>query len=538
MVSDMLPSTSNYEVRLPLTTQVLNSTANRFTSCGGNTTNGGNSRPPMHQRSSSTPLLTRRLDDGLSSNPIQSSLSAKSSRVSLFQTAAQSSTRQIRIQARYIAKHLFIACSVPDTVTVSQTRDLLLLRCDLWKAPPSFDSRFFPCPRGTLSFIFGPRGPKKVYSAVNEAKGHHKRDIVDEEEQEEQELNWRSSFGLFCPAKGHWLDNARPLSYYEFQDKIELELHHRSDFVRIPKHLYHEPYAQGYLLIKCKSFLAPTFWKRRWVVLQGAQLYQFIIKTDSEPRSETSLTDGFTLRWKQQEHAHSNHMPIIDITVNQCTLHITAEDEVELRHWYRILDGLDATIRRKSRSVDVINSYDPINWIPPQWYSDSTTNSLGTPSSARSSIYNLDMSHQATMVSHTLEVTTLTNEHSSKSSTVVSRSIEPASSIFVLRKPSITRRSPVDTRPITINHHYLAPRMDQHHSSKPTGVSSSSSAAAASTSFTRPRLNRFSSSQSLRCCFLWSHSKPHRRANSQDGIREQAKRYDITPAYNTIRAPF
>lgn len=200
MASDILSSTSNHEVRLPLTTQDLNSIANQFASCGSSI--NGNSRPPMHQRSSSTPL-TRRINNGLSSKPIQSSLSAKSSYASLFQTTTQPNTRQIHIQARYIAKHLFITCSVPDTVTVSQTRDLLLLRCDLWKAPQSFNNRYFPCSRSTLIFIFGSRGLKKTCSTANNTK-EHRRDSIDEEEQEEQEeqeLNWRSSFGLFCPAK-------------------------------------------------------------------------------------------------------------------------------------------------------------------------------------------------------------------------------------------------------------------------------------------------------------------------------------------------
>ncbi|RKP26797.1 hypothetical protein SYNPS1DRAFT_27524 [Syncephalis pseudoplumigaleata] len=508
---DWMATPSSHALRPPVTTRDLDAPSS-----------GRLVHSPMHQRSSSTPLMAARLlqmeeSSGLLlGQPVAPSLSAKSSSFApshpTTSTAAATAaalpssssssggTRQVHVQARYVAKHLFITCSVPDTVTVSQTRDLLLLRCDLWQTPKAVHRpRLLPCPHSTFATVLGSYGKKKGRRKADDAR-QTKRDHMngrggdggddDDADDEEREQQWRSRFGLFCPAKGHWLDNARPLSYYEFHDRVELELHHRSDFVRIP---------------------------------------------DTEPRHEVDLSGGFVLRWKPPACGHVQHAPTMEIVVHQCTLHITTEEEVELRHWYRILDGLDATIKRKSRSADVLNVYEPMDWIPPQWHSDSPLShhhhhhpptSMRSTHSARSSIYHLDMAHPIPMTARpSIEVASCSDytpsTTSSRSPTPVNvarhndRIVSPVPSTFYMvhTRPSASRPNPMETRPATTivlqhhhhHHQYLAPHADETARSSPI----------------RPRLMRFSSSQSLRGCFLWPQSKLHRRANSQDMITER-----------------
>ncbi|KAI9596154.1 hypothetical protein BDF19DRAFT_439802 [Syncephalis fuscata] len=507
-------SIQSHGLRLPQTSRGALPVLSKKSSC-----------PLMHQRSSSTPIA-RLLDEGLSSKPILPTLSTKSSFTSLLQII-QPGTRQIRVHARYIAKHLFITCSVPDTVTVSQTRDLLLLRCDLWKTPALSNKRSFLSANSTLASIFRSRNRKERDVYANSQSRRNSIDDDDDDDEEERETRWRSSFGLFCPSKGHWLDNARPLSYYEFQDKIELELHHRLDYVCIPKHLYHEAYAHGYLLIKSKAFLKPTFWKRQWVVLQGSQLYQYHSSTDSEPRHTIDLSVGFTLRWRRNDRNHYSTAGMIEIIVNLKSIHITAEDETELRHWHRIFDGLDATIKRKSRSVDMLQIYESMDWIPPQWRSDSSANSLHTANSARSSIYNLDLTHSSSVIAPSNETATPSEYSSSRLPTQVPRSggITHNSSIFVLRKPSVSRQTPIDPRPVTMNYSYLTPNIESH--TKRTTATTN-----------RPRLMRFSSSQSLKCCFLWPQAKGHRRSSSQDTGTAVNGSQTITPPFGLTRPTY
>jgi hypothetical protein len=106
-------------------------------------------------------------------------------------------TSQVRIRARYVAKNLFIDCTVPDSVTVGRTRDLLLLRCDLWTPP---------VPQAKLPSLRNQRSIARLIkssqrkSLDDDEIDTGRNSMEEDEERDRCDMKWRSGFGLFYPA--------------------------------------------------------------------------------------------------------------------------------------------------------------------------------------------------------------------------------------------------------------------------------------------------------------------------------------------------
>ncbi|GJJ67704.1 hypothetical protein EMPS_00050 [Entomortierella parvispora] len=123
---------------------------------------------------------------------------------------------------------------------------------------------------------------------------------------------WRSSFGLFWVANGHWLDDSRLLSSYNLQPQDLLELQLRNHYIQLPPPVgqlsYYDHYAEGVLYKLSKKsrpsslltgyhqsqqlsakessvLLTAGVWKERWVVLQGTKLLIYHKRKDSNKKT-------------------------------------------------------------------------------------------------------------------------------------------------------------------------------------------------------------------------------------------------------------
>ncbi|KAJ1916803.1 hypothetical protein H4219_003579 [Mycoemilia scoparia] len=106
--------------------------------------------------------------------------------------------------------------------------------------------------------------------------------------------HFREQFGLFWTAAGHWLDANRTLSSYQIQMDDVVELQNIIDFVPLLPNDFGSHYTDGFLYRFHTKGMSSS-WKLRWTVLKGNRLCMFKHKGDSVPERILDLNGDFEL---------------------------------------------------------------------------------------------------------------------------------------------------------------------------------------------------------------------------------------------------
>ncbi|RKP37529.1 hypothetical protein BJ085DRAFT_37636 [Dimargaris cristalligena] len=269
----------------------------------------GNTDDPMLLHASSG-------DDGLESDynhyasPGRSTLEVPVPTTNTPQASQNSATT---FYIRYVAKDFWKQLAFPPGLTVTQAKDICMLRCNIWSPftgtgpvpgdhpaeGAQFDTVNRPGshgrgvqPRSKLD-IFGHSGTN--HRRVSEYRPHQTsadssaRDLAGNPAPKAtapgatQSLeSFRQQFGLYWAAAGHWLEPHRKLNSYPLSPYDVIELQHHTDFIYISPLEYQHHYAEGFMYKLYMNGLNPA-WKLRWFVVRGMRLFCYKKKGDSVP---------------------------------------------------------------------------------------------------------------------------------------------------------------------------------------------------------------------------------------------------------------
>ncbi|KAJ1912316.1 hypothetical protein IWQ60_009717 [Tieghemiomyces parasiticus] len=217
-------------------------------------------------------------------------------------TLSGSSNSSTTIYIRYVAKDLWKQFSFPMGLTVTQARDICMLRCNIW-SPFATATDGTPVETsgtgngrskrdlfgtggahrrtseyGISSLSSAGDGPQTGQPVGFDTDSNHSTQPAAGQSLE----SFRQQYGLYWVAAGHWLDPNRRLSSYPLTAFDVVELQHVNDFVYISPLEYHHHYAEGYLFKLYMNGLSPA-WKLRWFVVRGLKLLCYKKKTDATP---------------------------------------------------------------------------------------------------------------------------------------------------------------------------------------------------------------------------------------------------------------
>ncbi|KAI9297744.1 hypothetical protein K502DRAFT_339963 [Neoconidiobolus thromboides FSU 785] len=243
----------------------------------------------------------------------------------------------IKLKIRYVAKDLWQTLSFPNSITVSQARDICLLRCNIWN-PNGKDNGNNNLIKSNLSIHSDESG--LIQDKNSKDKGSKRLSIQNEV----VDNNWRGDYSLFWNGAGHWLDDFRRLDSYNLRHLDILELQKKSDFIFIQPSLYYEHYAEGYMY-KLKGGISPS-WKLRWFIVQGRGIWYFKKKKDSNPAGSADLSRPFQV---QETSVDSPNSPdtkesCLILRYSEKCWWLRATSVEELDHWRRILITLNREV--------------------------------------------------------------------------------------------------------------------------------------------------------------------------------------------------
>ncbi|KAI9506799.1 hypothetical protein BX070DRAFT_218567 [Coemansia spiralis] len=224
----------------------------------------------------------------------------------------------VTLNVRYVAKDMWRKVTFPPGITVTQARDICMLRFNIWQqtldtgadsaigTPCSVDGATFDQHQqqrqstdvkseGTLkphASAYQNAQPPKMGGATagltgavgGGAPGYQKN-----------QMQFREQYGLFWTSAGHWLEADEMLSTYIFRKGEVLELQHIVDFVPLQPHEFRYSYAESYIYHLEPEGAVGAVWQQRWMVLRNRVLRVYKNKGAQEADIEIDLTQQFRL---------------------------------------------------------------------------------------------------------------------------------------------------------------------------------------------------------------------------------------------------
>lgn len=146
--------------------------------------------------------------------------------------------------------------------------------------------------------------------------------------------------GLYCPARGHWLDNNKPILEYELSRDEELELQCFRHFIATIPHA-DQHYAEGSLLKKGERSIV---WKHRIFVLRNFQISWWKQKGDPKPIGTLDLSAGFELVQRAENYC-------FDLQTADKQYRLKAENMENFQYWIRILKSIEAELQSNETMI-------------------------------------------------------------------------------------------------------------------------------------------------------------------------------------------
>ncbi|KAJ2096010.1 hypothetical protein GGI16_005007 [Coemansia sp. S142-1] len=212
----------------------------------------------------------------------------------------------ITINVRYVAKDMWRKVTFPPGITVTQARDICMLRFSIWQQTmyqeggtegadgnmghqrPSIDLRSdeftkSPQPHGGKS---GATAGLDGIAGGGGGGGGGGQNAVTQ---------FRDQYGLFWTSSGHWLEADEMLSTYPLRKGDVLELQHVIDFVPLQPEEFKYSYAEGHIFCLHADSATTSSWRLRWAVLRCLVLRLYRQKGQSEADVVIDLSQPFNL---------------------------------------------------------------------------------------------------------------------------------------------------------------------------------------------------------------------------------------------------
>lgn len=187
----------------------------------------------------------------------------------------------ITLHVRYVAKDMWRKVTFPPGITVTQARDICMLRFNIWQqtlaeGAPDHEDRSSTDQKPPSGTAMGMAGAAPSIAS------------------QRSQTEFREQYGLFWTSAGHWLETDEMLHSYALRKGEVLELQHIVDFIPLQpdefKHSYAEAHMHYYLAADNKDE-----WQMGWAVLRNRRLAVFGQKGGKEAALEIDLTGLFRL---------------------------------------------------------------------------------------------------------------------------------------------------------------------------------------------------------------------------------------------------
>ncbi|KAJ1818022.1 hypothetical protein LPJ60_004535 [Coemansia sp. RSA 2675] len=213
----------------------------------------------------------------------------------------------ITINVRYVAKDMWRKVTFPPGITVTQARDICMLRFSIWQQTmyqeggaegadgsighqrPSIDVR---SDEFTKSPHTQPHGSKSGATAGLDGIAGGSSSGGGGQNAATQ---FRDQYGLFWTSSGHWLEADEMLSSYPLRRSDVLELQHVVDFVPLQPEEFKYSYAEGHIFCLHADSATSSSWRLRWAVLRCLVLRLYRQKGQSEADVVIDLSQPFNL---------------------------------------------------------------------------------------------------------------------------------------------------------------------------------------------------------------------------------------------------
>ncbi|KAJ2004928.1 hypothetical protein GGI02_001480 [Coemansia sp. RSA 2322] len=247
----------------------------------------------------------------------------------------------ITLNVRYVAKDMWRKVTFPPGITVTQARDICMLRFSIWQQ--------------TMYSEGGADGAGADGSAGSE----YQRPSIDQRSEEVGSLNFQSrggktgatagldgiagggggggnggsqnalaqfrdQYGLFWTSSGHWLEADEMLSSYPLRKGEVLELQHVIDFVPLQPDEFRYSYAEGHIYCLHADSATTSSWRLRWAVLRRLVLRLYKQKGQQDADVVIDLSKPFNLTDQGGRSWPRNPAKMNDIVAVLNTLDIPA----------------------------------------------------------------------------------------------------------------------------------------------------------------------------------------------------------------------
>ncbi|KAJ2726553.1 hypothetical protein GGI07_000495 [Coemansia sp. Benny D115] len=199
--------------------------------------------------------------------------------------AAMSIGTSITLNMRYVAKDMWRKVTFPPGITVTQARDICMLRFNIWqqtlalndnaelavlladdvgeqaKQPAFGENNMDIQSTHSTGTISRSGGATAGFTGIAGANGSQKSQTQNQ---------FREQYGLFWTSAGHWLEADEMLNTYPLRKGEVLELQHIVDFIPLQPHEFKFSYAETaiYYMQASDSSGTEAKWQLYWAVLR------------------------------------------------------------------------------------------------------------------------------------------------------------------------------------------------------------------------------------------------------------------------------
>ncbi|KAJ2078010.1 hypothetical protein H4R24_004766 [Coemansia sp. RSA 988] len=198
----------------------------------------------------------------------------------------------ITLNVRYVAKDMWRKVAFPPGITVTQARDICMLRFNVWQQTLGQNTS----PGATAGDTEEQQGSAGVEKGVAPIKtpGGAAMGFVGGKQNQKAQTELREQYGLFWTSAGHWLESDEMLNAYPLHKAEVLELQHIVDFVPLQPHEFKFSYAESHLYC-LQSDGDKSRWNMYWAVLRCRVLRLYQKKGQQQADMEIDLTRPFRL---------------------------------------------------------------------------------------------------------------------------------------------------------------------------------------------------------------------------------------------------
>ncbi|KAJ1741950.1 hypothetical protein LPJ78_003328 [Coemansia sp. RSA 989] len=187
----------------------------------------------------------------------------------------------ITLNVRYVAKDMWKKVTFPPGITVTQARDICMLRFNVWQQTL------------TQEEIAG----NERSNASGSSKGAKVAPPImppgSQGSKSQPEL--REQYGLFWTSAGHWLEADEMLNAYPLRKGEVLELQHMVEFIQLQPHEFKHSYTESFIYYLQPDSGAESNWQFYWTVLRGRVLRLYRRKGQQDADIEIDLSRPFRL---------------------------------------------------------------------------------------------------------------------------------------------------------------------------------------------------------------------------------------------------